>query len=254
MKNTLILSIFPGIDLLGKGFEKQGACIVQAQDKIMGGDIVNFHPPAGRFDGLIGGSPCQDYSRLNRNPSNNSNLMLDEYKRVVVESSPYWFLHENVVGVPEFEIDGYHVQRFVLDLAWFSNFSRRRVFTFGCKDNIKLNPIYKVNSDTSGTAVVGGDSRSYDACCQIQGLNEPLDLPFLTKSAKKQVVANAVPLQISSYISQLINLTLYGNNVSIENSTSKNLCGCGCGREVLGRALTASSACRKRLSRSKLNK
>lgn len=251
MKGKLILSIFPGIDLFGKGFEEQGACIVQAQDKIMGGDIVDFQPPKGRFDGLIGGSPCQDYSKLNRNPSNNSNLMLDEYKRVVIESQPYWFLHENVVGVPEFNIDGYYQQRFVLDLAWFSDFSRRRVFTFGCKDDIKLNPINQINGDVLGTAVVGNDERSFKACCEIQGLQEPIDLSFLTKEAKKQVIANAVPLQISSYVAELINSTLYGERIHIQRDEDIRYCACGCGRRVLGRAKTSNSTCRKRYSRQK---
>lgn len=251
MKGKLILSIFPGVDLFGKGFEKQGACIVLAQDKIMGGDIINFHPPKGRFDGLIGGSPCQDYSKLNRNPSNQSDLMLEEYKRVVSAAQPYWFLHENVVGVPEFQIDGYYQQRFVLDLAWFSDHSRRRVFTFGCKDNLKLNPINKVNGDTLGTAVVGNDARSYQACCEIQGLSEPMDLSFLTKEAKKQVIANAVPLQISSYVAELINSTLYGESVHVQNDENIRYCACGCGRRVLGRAKTSNQTCRKRLSRQK---
>lgn len=251
MKSTLILSVFPGIDLFGKAFEQQGACIVQAQDKIMGGDIREFNPPPSRFDGVIGGSPCQDFSRLNRNPSNYSFEMLDEYRRVVSEAQPYWFLHENVIGAPDFEIEGYYQQRFILDLAWFSDYSRRRVFVFGCKDDIKLNPITQVNDKVKGTAVVGNDERSYHACCQIQGLNSPLDLPFLTKSAKKQVIANAVPLQIGSYIAQLINLTVYGSRVICNQEKNDRYCLCGCGRIVLGRAKTSSSACRKRLSRMK---
>lgn len=251
MKNTLLLSMFPGIDLFGKAFEQRGACVVQAQDKILGGDIVNFHPPKGRFNGAIGGSPCQDYSRKNRNPSNYSDKMLDEYIRVVLEADVDWFLHENVIGAPEFSIDGYEVQRFELDLAWFSDYSRRRLFTFGHKKGVKLNPIYKVNdkSKIKGTAVLGGDERSYEKCCHIQGLAEPLDLPFLTKSAKKQVIANAVPLQLGAYVAKLIDDTVYGNDFEIVQQVIGKLCACGCGRQVLGRAKTASAACRKRYSR-----
>ncbi|MFC6570147.1 hypothetical protein [Actinoplanes utahensis] len=59
--NQLVLSLFPGIDLLGKAFEQQGFCVVQAQDSILSGDIRSFNPPAGRFDGMIAGSPCQDF-------------------------------------------------------------------------------------------------------------------------------------------------------------------------------------------------
>lgn len=252
MINTLILSTFPGIDLFGKAFEQQGACIVQAQDKILGGDICRFHPPKNRFDGVIGGSPCQDFSRLNRSPSDYSYKMLDEFKRVVAEADPDWFLHENVIGAPDFEIEGYFQQRFILDLAWFSDFSRRRVFVFGSKTDIKLNPMNKVNDDVLGTAVIGGDERSYEACCQIQGLDQPLDLAFLTLSAKKQVIANAVPLQIGSYVAGLISNAVYGAKIDVANQQNIKLCACGCGRQVLGRAKTNNAACRKRLSRQKV--
>ncbi|QZO12608.1 DNA cytosine methyltransferase [Pseudoalteromonas piscicida] len=249
MKNKLILSTFPGIDLFGRGFEQQGACVVQAQDKILGGDICRFHPPKGRFDGVIGGSPCQDFSRLNRNPSNNSMRLLNEFQRVVGEAEPDWFLHENVVGVPEFEIHGYQTQRFHLDLAWFSDFSRLRVFTFGSKSGVRLNPVTGSNRNTKGTAIVGGDERSFESCCEIQGLREPLNLEFLTLTAKKQVVANAVPLQLSYYVAALINESVYQAPTPEIEMQSLRACACGCGRAVTGRAKTASAACRKRLSR-----
>tara|TARA_Y100000782_G_scaffold110958_1_gene138172 strand:+ start:1087 stop:1851 length:765 start_codon:yes stop_codon:yes gene_type:complete len=251
MKNTLILSLFPSIDLFGKAFEEQGACVVQAQDKILGGDICKFKPVSGRFDGVIGGSPCQDFSRLNRNPSTYGYKMLEEFKRVVFESGADWFLHENVVGVPEFEIEGYIIQRFTLDLAWFSDYSRLRVFTFGSKRGTVLNPIYKTNKDIKGTAVVGGDARSYEACCEIQGLDEPLDLSFLNLESKKQVIANAVPLQMGRYVASLINQEYYKASVEPIKAEIKKLCLCGCGRRVLGRAKTANATCRKRVSRKK---
>ena len=48
-----ILSLFPGIDLLGRGFELEGFCVAPGPDLLWGGDIRSFHPPAGRFDGAI---------------------------------------------------------------------------------------------------------------------------------------------------------------------------------------------------------
>ncbi|MEC4091155.1 DNA cytosine methyltransferase [Pseudoalteromonas rubra] len=253
MDNTLILSTFPGVDLFGRAFEETGACIVQAQDKILGGDIRRFHPPKGRFDAVIGGSPCQDFSRLNRNPGNLSKEMLDEFIRVVKEADPDWFLHENVVGVPAFDIPGYTMQRFTLDLAWFSDFSRARVFTFGNKRGVTLNPIHKSGAVANGTAVVGNDERSYAACCEIQGLDAPLELDFLTLTAKKQVIANAVPLQLGRYMANLIANEYYGkeSTLAFEHSNVRT-CACGCGRRVVGRAKTASPACRKRYSRQRI--
>ena len=81
----LILSIFPGIDLLGRGFEAEGFCVVRGPDTIWGGDVRSFHPPAGKFDGIIGGPPCPDFSR-GRNglpPTGEGIAMLGEYRRIV---------------------------------------------------------------------------------------------------------------------------------------------------------------------------
>lgn len=251
--NELILSVFPGIDLLGRGFEDEGYCIVQAQDLITGGDIRRFNPPPKKFDGIIGGSPCQDFSRLNRTPKNYSYEMLEEYRRVVKKAQPKWFLHENVQGCPEFSIDGYHHQRFILDLGWFTENSRLRVFTFGSKNGELLNPITSKKASIKQTAITGKDKRSFQECCEIQGLTKDFDLPFFNLASKKQAVANAVPLDISKYLAKLIKRDYYKIDLPIVNKEeSKNFrkCLCGCGREVFGRKKTSSDACRKRVSRS----
>jgi hypothetical protein len=65
---SLVLSLFPGIDLLGRGFELEGFSIVRGPDLIFGGDVRTFSVPRGRFDGVIGGSPCPDFSRARRAP------------------------------------------------------------------------------------------------------------------------------------------------------------------------------------------
>ena len=115
MNNTLVLSIFPGIDLLGRGLEMEGFCIVRGPDLIFGGDIRDFTPPPGRFDGVIGGPPCQDFSSLRRNaPTGNGLAMLAEFVRCVEAAQPDWFLMENVPGVPDIAPAGYRVQRFDL--------------------------------------------------------------------------------------------------------------------------------------------
>lgn len=38
----LVLSLFPGIDLLGRGFEAEGFYVVRGPDLIYGGDIRAF--------------------------------------------------------------------------------------------------------------------------------------------------------------------------------------------------------------------
>ena len=252
----LVLSIFSGIDLLGKAFSKNGFCVVKADDlNLDGGDIRNFKAPSGKFDGLIGGSPCQDFSRLNRHPKGYSMEMLQEYIRVVKEASPTWFLFENVVGFPDFEIPGYIQQRFQLDLAWFAPFSRRRDFIFGHKDGKLLNPMYKHNSkDLKGTAVTGSDNRSFRTMCEIQGLDKEFDLPFLSLEGKKQAIANGVPMQMGYYLAQLINRTLYGLEVEGGQEQEYRRCLCGCGRIVTGRQIYRGATCRKRAQRQRQNK
>src|SRR6266852_4876882 len=59
-----VLSLFPGIGLLDMAFEEEGFCVVRGPDLLWGGDIRRFHPPAGKFDGVIGGPPCQMFSRM----------------------------------------------------------------------------------------------------------------------------------------------------------------------------------------------
>ena len=89
----LVLSLFPGIDLLGRGFEAEGFCVVRGPDLIFGGDIRSFHAPSGRFDGVIAGSPCQDYSRARRAPpTGESDAAVAEFARAVTEARPAWWL------------------------------------------------------------------------------------------------------------------------------------------------------------------
>ena len=59
MTPNLVLSIFPGIDLLGRPFEGMGSCVVRGPDLAWGGELrpTRLRPKvAGRF-GHFGVSP-----------------------------------------------------------------------------------------------------------------------------------------------------------------------------------------------------
>lgn len=105
----------------------------------------NFHPPAGRFEGVIGGPPCQSFSPL-------ANLvrakgyeprfgnLIPEFERVVAEAGPEWFLMEEVPQAPAAQVPGYAVHAFRLDNSSLDSGDglgheqeRLRLFSFGVR-------------------------------------------------------------------------------------------------------------------------
>ncbi len=139
----LVLSTFPGADLLGMAFESEGFTVVQGPDVIFGRDIRAFHPPPGRFDGVIGGPPCQAFStlahlvRANGYEPRFGNL-IPEFERVVAEAQPEWFVMENVTAAPVPRVVGYGIHHFEWDHGWVpgsdgigESQQRRRRFSFG---------------------------------------------------------------------------------------------------------------------------
>lgn len=141
----LVLSLFPGLELLDQAFREQGFCVVAGPDKLLGGDIRDFHPPGDRFDGVIGGSPCQAFSAL-ANVVRAKGLeprfgnLVPEFERVVSEAAPAWFLHENVLRAPVPKPPGYAVQDFELcnssiegEDGMGQEQERVRRFTFGVR-------------------------------------------------------------------------------------------------------------------------
>lgn len=148
LTDQLVLSLFPGLDVLGMGFEAEGFCVVSGPDVIWGRDVREFHPNPGRFDGIIGGPPCQTFSAL-ANLVRAKGLeprfgnLIPEFVRIVEEASPRWWLMENVGGVPEEcwpHPTGYSVETFVICNSWLDagggfgeEQMRKRRFWFGWK-------------------------------------------------------------------------------------------------------------------------
>ena len=105
-QGQLVLSLFPGIGLLDMAFEEEGFCVLRGPDLLWGGDIRRFHPPAGKFDGVIGGPPCQAFGHLgsvNRSRWGMDSVLpnlIPEFERCVIEAEPIWFLMENVLSAP----------------------------------------------------------------------------------------------------------------------------------------------------------
>jgi DNA (cytosine-5)-methyltransferase 1 len=134
---SFVLSIFPGIDLLGRAFEDLGFCVVRGPDVIFGGDIRGWHVPAGRFQGIIGGPPCQCFSELRKllrsmGKDTKAVNLIPEFCRVVSEAKPRWWLMENVAKADNPSVDGYQwLAQTIRDDRFGGHTKRRRRFWFG---------------------------------------------------------------------------------------------------------------------------
>lgn len=97
MSQPLALSLYPGLDLLGRQFEAEGWCVVRGPDLIWGGDSRRFHPPAGCWDGVFGGPPCQVHSKASVLSGTTAEDLIPDFVRIVQEARPQWVVMENVI-------------------------------------------------------------------------------------------------------------------------------------------------------------
>lgn len=244
---SLVLSLFPGIGLLDMAFEEEGFCVVRGPDLLWGGDIRRFHPPAGKFDGVIGGPPCQAFSRLvhivrakGQTPKPN---LIPEFERVVGATQPSWFLMENVPAAPEPVVDGYVVRSALLNNRWLGEVqNRERRFSFGSpagwplrvelaafehpdferavvatssKEGALAKSQQELRDGTSrrlrGAGVLPGQSprRTIARCAELQGLPPDFlsDAPF-TAAGKYRVIGNGVPLPMGRAVAKAVKRAL----------------------------------------------
>jgi len=243
--SQLVLSLFPGAGLLDYGFALAGFCVVRGPDTLLGQRIEDFHAARGHFVGVIGGPPCQDFSRARRRPPTGYGVrMLAHYARVVTEADPDWWLMENVPAVPDVHVPGFVTQRFNTMACHFGLRQRRnRAFQFGSKNGWPL--VLERRSESHfgklAKAVLARDGRrNFADLCELQGLPRHFDLPGLSRTAKYRAVGNGVPVQVAFSIAAAIH---------DRRVTEQKLCACHCGRPVTGRQQCATVACRKRLER-----
>ena len=222
----LVLSLFPGAGLLDRGFEQVGFCVVRGLDTLFGQRIEDFHATASPFVGVVGGPPCQDFSRARRQPPSGYGLrMLREFERVVTEAEPDWWLMENVPGVPDIHISGYVVQRFNCYAVEFGVWQKRnRCFQFGSLDGVPLCPNRGSQSHPGRRAntVMARDSRpKFSRLLKLQGLPDWFDLPGLSRTAKIRAIGNGVPVPMARGVAEAIR---------DRGVTDSRLCVCGSGR------------------------
>lgn len=228
---NLILSLFPGIGLLDMAFEAEGFCVVRGPDLLWGGDIRKFHPPAGRFDGVIGGPPCQLYGGLanfSHRWKHPPEHLIPEFERCVGETRPEWLLMENVQGAPLPAVSGYWVADVLLNNRWFGEEqSRIRRFSFGTARGLTLrledfaaleHPEFRqaVTSANKGqrkthAKKTGGTITHYPLAdaLRLQGLPPDfLEHCPLTDRGARKVVAQGVPLPMGRAIARAVKAAL----------------------------------------------
>jgi len=234
----LVLSLFPGIDLLGRAFEEEGFCVVRGPDVIFGGDIRGWHVPTGRFDGVIGGPPCQCFSRLAHMVRQNGlkprfGNLIPEFERVAAEGAPSWWLMENVPDAPLPAVPGYAGWSCLLNNRQLGEAQNRvRRWSFGVRgpqpkvlmiDTVALEPVAFERAALGGTdrreipVKPGGSGKpkttlpfnaksqkGFSSICHKQGLPEELDLPGWTVEGKCKAVGNAVPMAMGRALAKAV--------------------------------------------------
>jgi len=244
---SLVLSLFPGIGLLDRAFELEGFCVVRGPDLLWGGDIKRFHPPAGVFDGVIGGPPCQLWSQLRHiqpNAGKKHGNLIPEFERCVREASPSWFVMENVRDAPIPHVDGFEVSACLIRDVWVGGETMRlRRISFGTPNGRAL-PIEQLalhRPDPEVSALAGGGDRLQPVAIggsgkpkrygnsgkrtalgrggrivqdlpkrlRLQGLPEDFlaDAPF-TARGKAAAIGNGVPLPMGRAIAKAVRRAL----------------------------------------------
>lgn len=250
----LVLSLFPGIGLLDMAFELEGLCVVRGPDLLWGGDIRRFHPPPRRFDGVIGGPPCQLFSQMRHiNPlagQKHGNL-IPEFERVVHEAQPVWFVMENVKDAPLPVVDGYQVHSQLLRDVWVGGETMRlRRISFGtrCGARLEIETLALHSTTPQVSALAGGGNRltpvalggsgkpkrygtsgkntalgrggdvveGFKDKLRLQGLPPDFlaDAPF-TATGKSKAVGNGVPLPMGRAVAKAVLAAVYPENRSV---------------------------------------
>lgn len=221
----LVLSLFPGIGMLDHAFELEGFTVVRGPDPLWGGDIREFHPPAGRFDGVIGGPPCPHHStmrglvELERNSGKRPEDLIPEYQRAVFEAQPTWWISENARDSYAPKVGGYRVWSQVLDNRSFGQKQRRqRRISFGTK-NGRLLPIETETFEhidfehcvlgghgpAAGRLVRGIKGRAIPEMLELQGLpGDFFDHSPFTVQAQKKMIGNGVPIPMGRAIARAV--------------------------------------------------
>ena len=135
-----VLSLFPGLGVFDHAFSEEGFCVVRGPDVVWQDDIRGWSPPADKFDGVIGGPPCQEFSRLRalgvaQGHEPTFGNLIPEFERCVAAARPAWYIMENVPDAPLPEVEGYDRWPYMFrDYEVGGSQMRERRFTLGLRE------------------------------------------------------------------------------------------------------------------------
>lgn len=209
----LVLSLFPGIGMLDMGFELEGFCVVRGPDLLWGGDIHEFHPPAAKFDGVIGGPPCKGDSSLAHLNGTPGRHLWDEFVSVIKMAAPSWWVGEAVVS-------RYAPHVLQLNNRWLGQ-EQNRVRYFHSNLNLQRHielsvfepAVYKHAVLAGHGGAIGSLQRgmakyTWEEACRLQGLPEDFDLPGFTRRAAREAVGNGIPLPMARAVAKAVKRAL----------------------------------------------
>lgn len=221
-----MLSLFPGIGLLDMAFEAEGFCVVRGPDLLWGGDVRSFNPPAGRFDGVIGGPPCQAFSRLRHIVAANGYAvapnLIPEFERVIDTVKPRWWVMENVREAPiPRQATG---SKLIRDFDCGGKTDRVRRFSWSGVElelpDITSTPAPFPAVTGPGRVKIGGSGKvkatlakiapSFREACERQGLPEDFELDAFLSGAKLKAIGNGVPLPMGRAVARAVRRSLDG--------------------------------------------
>jgi DNA (cytosine-5)-methyltransferase 1 len=213
--NDLVLSIFPGIGLLDRAFESEGFCVVRGPDLFWGGNIHQFHPPVGKFDGVIGGPPCKGDSKLSRFNGDPGVDLRREFARCVRRSKPSWWLMEAVAQHDDLGLG----EQFITTLSprWLGH-EQSRVRHFHSNLDLRrhvetaaLEPVeyaYAVRAanraGAKGTVKNRMATYTWPEMLRLQGLPDDFALPLLSARGRQEAIGNGVPIPVGRAIAQAV--------------------------------------------------
>ncbi len=220
----LVLSLFPGADIFGRAFELEGWCVVRGPELILGQDIRDWHAIEGKFDGIIGGPPCQLYSVAVKGQTATHGNLIPEFERIVNEAKPKWFVMENVPAAPIISAAKWNQ---VCD-AWEYGASQHRTRRFSSNLELKLTKIEEKDRDSNPWPCIVATEYKYggspndkrragrkvgrqmtlDEMKEGFGLPKDFDTPCLLNSYKYSVIGNGVPIPMGKAIAKAVEQAL----------------------------------------------